>query len=220
MLVKMERPAPFRICVDHPPVWAEPTYGRSRPCPVLPILMRSFSGWMSTGTRSRRGSRTRVTDSPDVEKIFNDEESIRRLIGRFPDRRLLRVCYEAGPTGYDLARLLGSMGVRCEVIAPSMIPKAPGDKVKTDKRDCRRLARLHRAGELVAVRVPTPRGGGGAGSVPHPGRHGRGPDPGPEPSARSSCCATRGCIGVGAPGRVKHEAWLAAQQLRRGGVAG
>jgi len=48
------------------------------------------------------------------------------------------------------------MGVRCEVIAPSMIPKAPGDKVKTDKRDCRRLARLHRAGELVAIRVPTP----------------------------------------------------------------
>jgi transposase len=95
-------------------------------------------------------------DRPDAEKIFNDEESVRRLIGRFPDPRLLRVCYEAGPTGYDLARLLGSMHVACEVIAPSMIPKAPGDKVKTDKRDCRRLARLHRAGELVAVRIPTP----------------------------------------------------------------
>ena len=49
-----------------------------------------------------------------------------------------------------------SLGVHCEVIAPSMIPKAPGDKVKTDTRDCRRLARLHRAGELVAIRVPTP----------------------------------------------------------------
>jgi transposase len=45
--------------------------------------------------------------------------------------------------------------VRCEVIAPSLIPKAPGDKVKTDRRDCRRLARLHRAGELVCVRIPT-----------------------------------------------------------------
>jgi transposase len=45
--------------------------------------------------------------------------------------------------------------VRCEVIAPSLIPKAPGDKVKTDRRDCRRLARLHRAGELVAIRIPT-----------------------------------------------------------------
>jgi len=92
---------------------------------------------------------------PDVEKIFHDEESVRRLIGRFPEPRLLRTCYEAGPTGYDLARLLASMGVSCQVIAPSMIPKAPGDKVKTDTRDCRRLARLHRAGELVAVRIPT-----------------------------------------------------------------
>ena len=96
-------------------------------------------------------------ERPDVEKIFHDEESVRRLIDRFSDRSLLRSCYEAGPTGYDLARLLKSLGVRCEVIAPSMIPKAAGDKVKTDARDCRRLARLHRAGELVAIRIPTPR---------------------------------------------------------------
>jgi transposase len=95
-------------------------------------------------------------ERPDVEKIFHDEESVRRLIDRFPDRSMLRSCYEAGPTGYDLARLLKSLGVHCEVIAPSMIPKAPGDKVKTDTRDCRRLARLHRAGELVAVRIPIP----------------------------------------------------------------
>jgi len=95
-------------------------------------------------------------DRADVEKIFNDPESMRRLIGRFDDPGRLRVCYEAGPTGFDLARDLRRMGVACEVIAPSMIPKAPGDKVKTDTRDCRRLARLHRAGELVAVRVPAP----------------------------------------------------------------
>jgi transposase len=68
---------------------------------------------------------------------------------------MLRACYEAGPTGFELARLLASMGVGCQVIAPSLIPKAPGDKVKTDRRDCRRLARLHRAGELVCVRIPT-----------------------------------------------------------------
>src|SRR5579859_6835287 len=95
-------------------------------------------------------------ESPDVEKIFNDEESVRRLVARFPEKRLLRACYEAGPTGYGLHRLLGSLGVRCDVVAPSLIPKAPGDKVKTDIRDCRRLARLHRAGELVAIRVPSP----------------------------------------------------------------
>jgi transposase len=94
-------------------------------------------------------------DDVVVERIFNDDESVRRLMRRFPASRL-RVCYEAGPTGYDLARLLRSMKVHCEVIAPSLIPKAPADKVKTDTRDCRRLARLYRAGELVAIRVPTP----------------------------------------------------------------
>ena len=94
-------------------------------------------------------------EAPRVDKISSDEEAVRHLIARFDDPCRLRACYEAGPTGYELARLLGSLQVRCEVIAPSLIPIAPGDKVKTDKRDCRRLARLHRAGELVAIRVPT-----------------------------------------------------------------
>ena len=93
--------------------------------------------------------------TPDVEVIFNDDASVRRLIDRFPDRGQLRVCYEAGPTGFGLHRLLTSMGVACEVIASALIPKAPADRVKTDRRDCQRLARLHRAGELVAIRVPT-----------------------------------------------------------------
>src|SRR6266540_2555864 len=87
--------------------------------------------------------------------VFNDEASVRRLIDRFGDRGQLRVCYEAGPTGFGLHRLLTSMGVACEVIAPALVPKAPADRVKTDRRDCQRLARLHRAGELVAIRVPT-----------------------------------------------------------------
>jgi transposase len=103
------------------------------------------------------GILNRDHEVPDVERIFHDEQSVRRLVARFPDPSLVRACYEAGPTGYDLARLLRSLGVRCEVIAPSLIPRRPGDKVKTDRRDCRRLARLHRAGELVAIRVPSPR---------------------------------------------------------------
>jgi len=90
-----------------------------------------------------------------VDKIAHDEPSVRRLIGRFPDRARLRACYEAGPTGYDLHRLLTAMGVACEVVAPSLIPKAPSERVKTDRRDARRLARLHRVGELTAIRVPT-----------------------------------------------------------------
>ena len=64
--------------------------------------------------------------------------------------------YEAGPGGYELYRLLASMGVACQVVAPSLIPKGGSDKVKTDRRDSRRLARLGRAGELTAVRVPSP----------------------------------------------------------------
>jgi len=83
---------------------------------------------------------------PAVDRIFNDEEAVRRLVGRFPDRGLLRACYEAGPGGYDLYRLLASMGVACDVVAPSLIPRRAGDRVKTDKRDASRLARLHRPG--------------------------------------------------------------------------
>ena len=93
--------------------------------------------------------------APRLERIAHDEVSIRRLVSRLGGPVRLRACYEAGPTGYELHRLLGSMGVDCEVIAPSLVPVAPGDKVKTDRRDARRLVRLFRAGELVSVRVPT-----------------------------------------------------------------
>ena len=93
--------------------------------------------------------------TPRLERIAHDEVSIRRLGSRLGGPARLRACYEAGPTGYELHRLLGSMDVDGEVIAPSLVPVAPGDKVKTDRRDARRLVRLFRAGELVTVRVPT-----------------------------------------------------------------
>ena len=93
-------------------------------------------------------------DTAVVDKISSDPDAVRRLVGRFEDPRRLVACYEAGPTGYQLARQLRSMGVRCEVIAPSLIPVAPGDRIKTDKRDARRLALLLRGGQLSAVRVP------------------------------------------------------------------
>src|SRR5262249_52430693 len=82
--------------------------------------------------------------------------SVRRLIGRFEDRSRLWACSEAGPTRYDLYRLLVSMGVRCDVIAPSLIPKRGGGHVKTDKRDARHLAGRHRAGQLTPIGVPSP----------------------------------------------------------------
>ncbi|MCK6209407.1 IS110 family transposase [Georgenia sp. EYE_87] len=94
-------------------------------------------------------------EEPSLSQISSDPDAVARLVARFDRPGELIACYEAGPTGYDLARRLVELGVACEVIAPSLIPVAPGDRVKTDKRDCRRLARLHRAGELTAIRVPT-----------------------------------------------------------------
>ena len=93
---------------------------------------------------------------PVVDRIPSDEESVRRLIGRFPDRRVLSACYEAGPGGYELHRLLASMGVACDVVAPPLIPEGSSERVKTDKRDSARLALTHRAGLLTAIRVPSP----------------------------------------------------------------
>ncbi len=67
----------------------------------------------------------------------------------------LRCVYEAGPTGFGLCRYLRGNGVDCIVVAPSMIPKKDGDRIKTDKRDARNLARLHRAGELQEIYIPS-----------------------------------------------------------------
>lgn len=94
------------------------------------------------------------SESPVVDKLSADDESVRRLISRFDEPERVWACYEAGPTGYELARTLRGAGMHCEVIAPSLIPARPGDRVKTDKRDARRLALLFRASQLSSVRVP------------------------------------------------------------------
>ncbi len=90
-----------------------------------------------------------------VDKISSDDEAVGRLVARFEDPARVWACYEAGPTGYELARVLRSAGMHCEVIAPSLIPTRPGDRVKTDTRDARSLALLFRAGQLSSVRVPS-----------------------------------------------------------------
>lgn len=95
-------------------------------------------------------------ETPVVDRWFHDEPSVRRFVSGLGSPARVRLCYEAGPTGYDLARLLGRLGVATEVIAPSLIPVAPGAKIKTDSRDARRLVRLYRSGELTAVHIPTP----------------------------------------------------------------
>jgi transposase len=68
----------------------------------------------------------------------------------------LRFCYEAGPHGYPLCRCLRAHGYQCLIVAPSKIPRAPGQRVKTNRRDADQLARLDRAGELTAIAVPEP----------------------------------------------------------------
>jgi transposase len=88
-------------------------------------------------------------------QIPSTGEAIRRLVERLeePGTRL-RFCYEAGPCGYGVYRQLTAMGHECIVVAPSLIPRRPGDRIKTDRRDALTLARLHRSGELTAVWVP------------------------------------------------------------------
>ncbi len=86
------------------------------------------------------------TTEVDERVIPNTPEAIRRLLARH-DPHLTHACYEAGPTGYDTHRLVTSLGFACDVIAPSMIPRRSGARVKTDRIDARNLARLHRAGE-------------------------------------------------------------------------
>lgn len=89
-----------------------------------------------------------------VGVIPNRLESIRKLVGKLGPAQHLKVCYEAGPTGYVLYWQLTQLGVACEVIAPTLVPTKAGDRVKTDRRDAEKLARCYRAGELTAVWVP------------------------------------------------------------------
>lgn len=86
--------------------------------------------------------------------IANRPEAVRRLLGKLGKASDLRVCYEAGPTGYALYWQLTAAGIACEVIAPSLAPSKPGDRVKTDRRDAERLASSYQAGVLTPVWVP------------------------------------------------------------------
>ena len=88
-------------------------------------------------------------------RIANTSAALDRLLRKLGgDGMKLRFCYEAGPCGYGIHRRLSARGHECVVVAPSLIPKRAGDRVKTDRRDAASLAKLHRAGELTAVWVP------------------------------------------------------------------
>jgi len=94
----------------------------------------------------------------DTGVISNDLHALEKWVGRLRKAHgsdvILRACYEAGPCGFGIARRLKPLGVECEVVAPSLTPKRAGERVKTDRRDARKLARLLRAGELSPVYIP------------------------------------------------------------------
>jgi transposase len=100
-----------------------------------------------------------VVDNPGpVElRVENEPTAIRRLARRLQREGggAVHCVYEAGPCGYALQRQLQGLGLTCDVVAPSMIPIRPGDRVKTDRRDARKLAELARAGLLTVVRPPS-----------------------------------------------------------------
>lgn len=93
-------------------------------------------------------------DVRSLGTIPNRVESVRKLVRKLGPPDQLRACYEAGPTGYVLYWQLSELGVKCEVVAPTLVPVKAGDRVKTDRRDAEKLARCYRAGDLTAVWVP------------------------------------------------------------------
>ena len=93
-------------------------------------------------------------DTPETRSIPNEPRHVQRLFARMKREGPVRVCYEAGPSGYDLSRQLTALGVPCQVMAPALTPRKPGDRIKTDRRDAGKLVRLFRAGELTPITVP------------------------------------------------------------------
>jgi transposase len=97
-----------------------------------------------------------VSETRPYGRIAGDLDAVDKIVKRLREQhQKLNVVYEAGPCGYALQRHLTRRGIACAVVAPSMIPKRPGDRIKTDRRDAISLARLHRAGELTAVYIPS-----------------------------------------------------------------
>jgi transposase len=103
--------------------------------------------------RSVRLAALRDDELLEERTLPYDHTALQRAISRWPGAR---ACYEAGPTGFTLQRHLSAAGIECSVVAPALIPQRPGERVKTDSRDARKLARLHQGGLLEAIWVPDP----------------------------------------------------------------
>jgi transposase len=96
--------------------------------------------------------------TPEIWQLANEPQAVRRLVRKLERDAPgpVQVMYEAGPCGYALQRQLTTRRVHCDVVAPALIPRKPGERVKTNRRDARKLVELARAGLLTVVRPPTP----------------------------------------------------------------
>src|SRR5881396_2416248 len=102
--------------------------------------------------RSVRFAAVRADELLEERTLPYDEEAVERALRRWTS---VRCCYEAGPTGFGLYRHLIDHGIDCQVVAPGLVPQRPGERIKTDSRDARKLARLLAGGLLEPIHVPS-----------------------------------------------------------------
>jgi transposase len=93
--------------------------------------------------------------TPALHTLTSESPTILRFVDRLRRQGPIRCCYEAGPCGFELQRALCAQSISCDVIAPALIPRRAGDRIKTDRRDAGQLAILYRAGALTAIHIPT-----------------------------------------------------------------
>ncbi len=114
--------------------------------------MTTVTVGLDVHARSIRLTAVRADELLEERTLPYDEEAVERTLRRWPG---VRCCYEAGPTGFGLYRHLTERGIDCAVVAPGLVPQRPGDRIKTDTRDARKLARLLAGGLLEPIHVPS-----------------------------------------------------------------